>query len=159
MLHEKWVCPGDDAISQGTRVLAWLGIYCAQTGVASHASIIILLGVHLVQSSLSFITCMILCMRPIVRKRSLRSNVTLPRLVVKNVSATLEKMLPCYGLRFAGEASSNLKSHSTKFGHYPCSHFANTTPAVHVHHVHHHHQSSIVCDYSLASLGIIVHTR
>ena len=101
------------------------------------------LGVHLVQSSLSFITCMILCMilcmRPIVRKRSLRSNVILPRLVVKNVSATLEKMLPCYGLRFAGEASSNLKSHSTKFGHYPCSHFANTTPAVHVHHHHHVH--------------------
>ena len=79
------------------------------------------------------ITCMILCMRPIVRKRSLRSNVTLPRLVVKKVSATLEKMLPCYGLRFAGEASSNLKSHSTKFGNYLCSHFANTTPAVHVH--------------------------
>ena len=101
--------------------------------------IIFILGVHLVQSSLSFITCMILCMRPIVRKRSLRSNVTLPRLVVKKVSATLEKMLPCYGLRFAGEASSNLKSHSTKFGHYPCSHFANTTPAVHDHdHVHDH---------------------
>ena len=96
-------------------------------------------------------------MRPIVRKRSLRSNVTLPRLVVKKVSATLEKMLPCYGLTFAGEASSNLKSHSTKFGHYPCSHFANTTPAVHVvhHHVHVHVESSIVCDYSLASLGIM----
>ena len=116
------------------------------------------------QSSLSFITCMILCMilcmRPIVRKRSLRSNVTLPRLVVKKVSATLEKMLPCYGLRFAGEASSNLKSHSTKFGHYPCSHFANTTPAVHVHattstSTSTSTESSIVCDYSLASLGII----
>ena len=121
----------------------WLPVTSRSHVTHRQTNVRLVLGVHLVQSSLSFITCMILCMilcmRPIVRKRSLRSNVTLPRLVVKKVSATLEKMLPCYGLRFAGEASSNLKSHSTKFGHYPCSHFANTTPAVHVVHHHHHH--------------------
>ena len=63
-------------------------------------------------------------------------------MVVKKASATLEKMQPCHGLRFAVGASPNLKSHSTKSGRYLSSHLANTTPAVkdvHVHvHVHDH---------------------
>ena len=52
-------------------------------------------------------------------------------LVVKNLSATLEKMQPCHSLRFARGAIHNLKSHSTKSGRYLSSHFqlANTTPA------------------------------
>ena len=86
-------------------------------------------------------------------------------LVVKNLSATLEKMQPCHSLRFARGASHNLKSHSTKSGHYLSSHLANTTPAVkdvvHIHvHVHIHvvHGSSTVYDYSLALLGTI-HVR
>ena len=123
-------------ISDSVQKLVQISVHSPVHESSPESRVHVLHQPHLVQSSLSFITCMILCMRPIVRKRSLRSNVTLPRLVVKKVSATLEKMLPCYGLRFAGEASSNLKSHSTKFGHYPCSHFANTTPAVHD--VHHH---------------------
>ena len=101
----------------------------------------------------------IMCRVDIVRYRSTRSNVTFLILVVKNLSATLEKMQPCHSLRFAKGASHNLKSHSTKSGRYLSSHLANTTPAVkdvvHVHvYVHASTESSTVCDYSLASLGI-----
>ena len=48
-------------------------------------------------------------------------------MVVKKLSATLEKMQPCHTLRFARGASYNLKSHSTKSGRYPFSRLANTT--------------------------------
>ena len=68
-------------------------------------------------------------------------------LVVKNLSATLEKMQPCHSLRFARGASHNLKSHSTKSGRYLSSHLANTTPAVKD--VVHGKFISTLCDYSL----------
>ena len=57
-------------------------------------------------------------------------------LVVKKLSAMLEKMQPCHSLRFARGASHNLKSHNTKFGRYPFSCLANMTQAVNDVHVH-----------------------